>query len=159
MVPYRVVPIPDTIVDTARTSGRSPQYGHPTHVEIATGYGPCRSCLRPFRQGEEKRMLFTYDPFDGIDTYPSPGPIFVHEERCEAFAGPGFPPELAPLPITLEGYGEDRWLIARERVEGDDVDAAIARVLGRSGVRYIHVRNTEAGCYMARIERLEGGAA
>ena len=30
---------------------------------------------------------------------------------------------------------------------------AFERFLNTSGVRYIHVRNTEAGCFIARIER------
>ena len=46
--------------------------------------------------------------------------------------------------------------MARERVAngaGGDVDAAIGRLLAREEVGYIHVRNTEAGCYIARVDR------
>lgn len=71
---FRVLPIPAALAQEVRATGRSPQYGHPTHTEIATGRGPCRSCLRAFRVGEES-------------------------------------------------------------------------------VRYIHVRSTEAGCYIASVER------
>ena len=43
--------------------------------------------------------------------------------------------------------------MARERVVNGEVDAALERLLAREGVGYVHVRNTEAGCYIARVER------
>ena len=43
--------------------------------------------------------------------------------------------------------------MARERVADGDVDPAIERLLAREEVGYIHVRNTQAGCYIARVER------
>jgi hypothetical protein len=59
---YRIVPIPAGIAEAVRATGRSPQYGHPAHVDLALGYGPCRCCLRTFREAHEKRILFTYNP-------------------------------------------------------------------------------------------------
>ena len=94
-IAIRVVPLPSPIADEARRTGRSPGYGHPAHVELATGYGPCRQCLRRFRAGEERRLLFTFDAFAGLSTYPQPGPIFIHEEPCAPWDAPGaFPDEL-----------------------------------------------------------------
>ena len=154
MATFRVVPIDPAISDQARTSLSSPQYGHPAHAEPAKGYGPCRSCLRQFRSGEDRRLLFTYNPFTGLDSYPSPGPIFIHENACEPYEHEyAFPPELRTLPLTLEGYGQDRWLIARERPAESDIEIAIERLLAQSSIEYIHVRNTEAGCFIATIER------
>lgn len=151
---FRVVPIDPSIADRVRSTLRSPQYGHPAHAEVATGYGPCRSCLNVFREGEERRLLFTYDPFAGLDPYPSPGPVFIHEGECPVYSEPAtFPPALRSLPLTLEGYGERRWIEARERTCAGDIEAAIERIFANPSVRYIHVRNTEAGCYIARIER------
>jgi len=57
------------------------------------------------------------------------------------------------LPLTLEAYGRDRWMVARERPAAEDIEAAIDRLLGHPAVAYIHIRNTEAGCFIARIER------
>ena len=36
---------------------------------------------------------------------------------------------------------------------GSEIKPAIARLLGRADVDYLHVRNTEAGCYDLRVER------
>ena len=150
---YQVVAIPEDLAREVRATLKAPRYGHPAHVELAAGYGPCRACLRKFREGEEDRVLFTYDPFTGLDSYPSPGPVFIHRDDCARFADEGFPPELRDLPLTLEGYGAERWIVARERVADGDVDSAIGRLFEQADIEYIHVRNTQAGCYIARIER------
>jgi hypothetical protein len=154
MTGFRVLPIPATVTDVVRSTLKSPQYGHPAHVELASGYGPCRSCLRQFRTGTEQRILFTYNPFEGVDEYPSPGPIFIHAEPCASFSALSeFPEELRALPLTLEAYGKDRWIVSRERPQAEEVESSIEKLLSTRGVEYIHIRNTEAGCFIARIER------
>ncbi|MBV9737341.1 MAG: DUF1203 domain-containing protein, partial [Candidatus Eremiobacteraeota bacterium] len=65
-----------------RSLQTAPIYGHPAHIEVATGYGPCRHCLRTFNVGREQRILFTYDPFQGIEDVPLPGPVFIHAVPC-----------------------------------------------------------------------------
>ena len=153
MPPFRVTPISAEIAEKARQTGKSPQYGHPTFTEVAKGYGPCRQCLHTFRTGEESRTLFTYNPFEGLDAYPSPGPIFIHEQPCAPFAGEGFPDDLRAIPLVLEAYGEERSLVAEERIRDGAVEPVIERLLGLEGVQYVHVRNLEAGCFIARVER------
>jgi hypothetical protein len=155
MIRFRAIPISSAIARTARRDARSPQYGHPAHVERATGYGPCRLCLDTFRVGEEDRLLFTYNPFAELDASPSPGPIFVHANGCNPYSAPeGFPVTLRHLPLTLEAYAAGRWLVAREEVVQGDVEGAVARLFAHQAVLYLHVRNTEAGCYIARLERV-----
>lgn len=155
MIPYRVVPISERLASKVRETRKAPGYGHPAHSEVAHSYGPCRSCLRTFREGEERRLLFTYDAFGGKESYPSPGPVFLHEEACEPFAGEGFPPELRQLPLTLEAFANGRWPLTREPIQNGEVDEAIQRLLSNPAVDVVHVRNSHAGCYIARIERAE----
>src|SRR5687768_16713009 len=134
---FRTIAMSPEIAREARESGRAPSYGHPTHREPAKGYGPCRLCLETFRVHEEDRLLFTYDPFAGLDEYPSPGPVFIHADGCEPFAeADGFPESLRALPLTLEGYGTGRWLVARERVTGGNVEGAAERLFAHSAVDY-----------------------
>lgn len=83
---YRVVSIPPALAQEVRATGKSPQYGHPAHSEVAKGYGPCRQCLRKFHESE--------------------------------------------------------------------IESTISRLLGLPSVEYLHVRNREAGCYIARVERV-----
>jgi hypothetical protein len=89
-----------------------------------------------------------------LDPYPSPGPIFIHEHRCKPFAGDGFPDELRSLPLVLEAFGDERAVLAQERVRDGAVEAAIDRLLAFESVRYVHVRNLEAGCFIAQVERV-----
>ena len=93
-IPYRVIAVPTKVVDLVRSTMKSPGYGHPAHTEVASGHGPCRHCLRDFRIGQESRILFTYDPFFGLEKLPLPGPIFIHAEPCERF------PEQRDSPAT-----------------------------------------------------------
>lgn len=159
MAGFRVLPIAPALAEEVRNTLKSPQYGHPAHVELAAGYGPCRACLKQFRAGEEDRILFTFNPFQDLDEYPSPSPVFIHAKSCASYDElQAFPEELRSLPLTLEAYGENRWIIARERPAADEIESSVERLLHISGVRYIHIRNTEAGCFIARIERDSGEA-
>jgi hypothetical protein len=153
MVEYRVVALSREIADEVRRSSRAPGYGHPAHVELANGYGPCRLCLRTFRQGEEERVLFTYNPFPKDAALPSPGPVFVHKDACPRFDGPNFPPGLRGLPMTLEAYDATGAALLRVGVS-DDPEACVQEALAPPQVAYVHIRNTEAGCFIGRIERV-----
>ena len=152
-VPFRIVPIDARLATRARAEHRSPQYGHPATVEIAKGYGPCRQCLRTFRVGEEARLLFTYDPVPTGSGLPQPGPVFIHHEACTAFDGPGFPEELRALPLFLEGFGRGTWLVRREPADGEAIEADIAAMLRDPAIELLQIRNAEAGCFIARVER------
>ena len=153
MTAYWVTGIPEKSASQVRETLQSAQYPHPATVDVARGYGPCRSCLQTFRSGQEERILFTYNPFEGLDAYPLPGPIFVHRVDCQQYSGSAFPAGLRTLPLTFEGYGRSRWPVSREACTNEDVEGAIARLFAHPAVDYIHVRNTEAGCFIALILR------
>jgi hypothetical protein len=155
MVRFRIAGIPDTVADAVRTSLVSPQYGHPAHVELAAGYGPCRSCLRTFHEGAEERVLFTTSP--ATDALPAPGPVFVHREPCTRYDAADLPEDLRRLPLAVESYGADGRMLGQERVGGRPVEPVLERMLGEPGVRYAHLRNAEAGCFFARVARLTAG--
>ncbi len=157
MSSFRIIGLPPAVAQRVRQTRSSPFAEHPTHVEIARGYGPCRACLRKFEIGTDRRILFTYDPFAGHEPFPLPGPVFIHESACEPYpADGGFPEALRAHAFTLNAYGRGRVLRAQERVGGEDADASLERLLARSDVDYVHVRDTEAGCYDFRVERTEG---
>jgi hypothetical protein len=151
---YRVIALSQDVADAVRATHLSPFSKHPTYTEIARGHGPCRLCLRAFNVGQERRILFTLDPFAGLEPEPLPGPVFIHEAACVRHAeDAGFPGDIRGRALTLQGYSSGRRLVVEERVQNGVVDAAIERLLDRNDVVYIHVRDTEAGCYDCRIER------
>jgi hypothetical protein len=158
MTAYHVIAIPQATADAVRTTLVSPRYGHPAHVETARGYGPCRLCLRFFSVGAEDRILFTYDAFEGSGGPALPGPVYLHREACDRYPeGAGFPAHLLEHPLTLTAYGEGRVPLAEEQVRDGEIEPVLDRLLRRPEVRYLHVRDTEAGCFDCRIERAGGG--
>jgi hypothetical protein len=150
---YQIQGIPQTVAIAARETMKSPQYGHPAHAELASGYGPCRLCLNTFQVGTEERLLFTYQPFTDPAALPAPGPVFIHREPCERYEGPVLPEALRPLPLVVEGYGEAGNLMVQQRVGWDPFETVLQRILDSESVRYAHLRNAEAGCFIARIDR------
>ena len=157
MSSYRVVSLAADVAATIRATGISPFAEHPTHAETARGYGPCRVCLEKFQIGVDRRVLLTYDPFDGLETYPLPGPVFIHESDCQPYpADGGFPRSMRSHRLTLIAYGEDAIIKAQTRVVNGDPEPVVVDLLSRKDVKYLHVRDTDAGCYDFRIERDAG---
>lgn len=150
---YKVVPINNEVANKVRETMVSPHGKLPAFSSIATGYGPCRSCLRTFRQGEEERIYISYDPFSGVSDLPLPGPVFIHADNCSEYSSSGFPQALLPIPMLLEGFGDNSHLVITEPVDTQTIDDQIESVLNTNGVNFIHVRNAEAGCFIAKIER------
>jgi hypothetical protein len=156
MIPIRVVAIPTEIADAVRSAREDPHYGHPAHTAVAGEGAPCRHCLQIIAAGAEKATLFTYDAFEGIESLPLPGPVYIHAEACERYPeNGGFPAQLRNSPRTLNAYARGRRLLATEYVENGNVDAAVEKLFARPGVDYIHVRSTAAGCYTFRIEPVD----
>lgn len=152
---YKVVPVSQEITNEARKTLVSPQYkSFAATVSLANGYGPCRSCLRVFDQGNERRIGFTFNAFEGLSTLPDPGPVFVHEHECEAFDREGFPVDILGLPIYLEAFGRESDLAKRIRMDPDRIEIQIDDLFAMDEVRFINLRNAEAGCFIARVERL-----
>ena len=86
---------------------------------------------------------------------PAPGPVFIHREPCEGHTGAGFPPMLRPLPLVVEAYGEAGAILTQQRLAGRAPEEALEHVFADGGVRYVHLRNAEAGCFIARVDRAE----
>lgn len=157
MIPIRVIAIPTAVANEVRTTSKSPRYGHPVHTEMAKGYGPCRHCLQAFKVGEEQRILFTYDAFDGIETLPLPGPVFIHAADCARFPEEnGYPEGLRQYPSVLDAYGKERRLLDEVLVDDGSQPLAIQKLLKRPEVEYVHVRDKSAGCYDFRVQRAAG---
>lgn len=154
MTELRFRGIPETLAAEVRATLRAPEYGHPAHRELAKGYGPCRQCLRTFAVGEEDRILFTYQPFRDAGSLPAPGPVFIHADACERYDGTTLPPDFRALPLVFEAYRNGGWLVAQERVGTELSEELLRDMFDRHGADYVHIRNGEAGCFMARVERL-----
>jgi hypothetical protein len=155
MADFIVRPIGREIATQVRTSRLAPQYGHPVHRELSRGTGPCRECLRPFVVGAEDRLLFTYNPFGDSAEIPRPGPVFIHALACQPHSGPGYPTGLHGLPVLAEAHHDDGTMSAPRVVPAGDETGMLERLLEISSVRFVHLRHAEAGCFIARVERVD----
>jgi hypothetical protein len=153
MSAFQIHGIADSVAAEVRDTMRAPQYGHPAHREIAQGTGPCRQCLRTFAVGCDERILFTYQPFDEPGSLPSPGPVFIHADACERYESGALPQDWRELPLVFEAYETGGRLIARRRCAPGATDAEVEDLFEQTRASYIHVRNGEAGCFMARVIR------
>ncbi len=156
MTEIRVIALATETVKRVLETKSSPGYGHPAYTELAKGYGPCRHCLKTFRVGEELRTLFTCNPFYMVASLPAPGPVFIHTDGCERYDEmAGYPRELLHYPAIMDGYDSDQQLVARRTASGGNHELVLREMFENPAVRYVLVRDHEAGCFDFRVERTE----
>jgi hypothetical protein len=154
MSSFQVVAIPTEVAESVRSTGKAPVYGFPAQRELAAGRAPCRHCLRLIRPQEEELMLFTYDPFRELAQPALPGPIYVHAETCARNTEQtSFPEEYRGRLLTFIAYGDDRKVLQEIRLTSGNEEATAHQLFDNLEVRYVHVRSTEAGCYLFRLDR------
>jgi hypothetical protein len=153
MTLYHISGLGDSLTREVRRTMLSPEYGHPVIRELARGTGPCRVCLQRFHVGTEERLLFTYRPEERNGTIGAPGPIFIHAEPCERYAGTEFPADLYSLPLILEARDADHRIPLARRVIGAEADATLELLFTDPDVEYVDIRHGEAGCHITRASR------
>jgi hypothetical protein len=157
---FKIVPLSREYAARIRSTGKD-EFGHAVLEQVATGSGPCRVSLKPFKKGIDKRLLISHSPFTIDNAFNQPGPVFINKEDVEEYADVyRFPPEIKAnkksFPLSLIGYSDNQQMIFTQLVGDDDVDELIARIfIQRPEVAYLHARNAEACCYICKIERVK----
>lgn len=155
MSQFRITPLDESLVRRVRASLQDPIYGRPLSVEPATGYGPCRLCLRTFAPGEP-RILFLFNAFSPTQEADLAGPVFIHAEHCTPYGESSlFPEALASLPIVFRAYDADRRCLFEVSPKTGGEAAALETLLASPSVAVVHIRNAEAKCFIARVERTQ----
>ncbi|GAA4276441.1 DUF1203 domain-containing protein [Aquimarina mytili] len=156
---FKIIPITEAYAAKIRTL-KTDDFGHPVVEQLATGFGPCRVSLKPFKPGKDQRILISHSPFEKKNAFNQPGPIFIHKKEVKPYNDiHRFPPEIKKdkkhFPLSLIGYSNDQKMIFTKMVGDDDVDLLIAEIFKQNPeVAYLHARNSEAGCYICKIERV-----
>ncbi len=149
---YHISGLPQALIDQVRTTHRSPGYGHPVHIELATGTGPCRQCLQPFAIGQDRRILFTHRPVADGGTITAPGPVFIHEQECQRYDAAAFPTGLREFPLAIEARSDQSQVLECRIGSGREAERIVAEFLDRKPVTHLYLRHAEAGCFIARVE-------
>ena len=156
---FRIVPLSAEYAQNIRNN-RKDDFGHEVIEQVATGLGPCRVSLKPFKRNIDKRLLFTHSPFKIDNAYDQPGPVFINAEEVEVYKDIyRFPPEIKAdkehFHLTLIGYNEDQMMVFTQLVGDADVDELIIKIFDEHpNVAYLHARSAEACCYICKIERV-----
>ncbi|MGZ3872972.1 MAG: DUF1203 domain-containing protein [Mucilaginibacter sp.] len=156
---FKIVPLSASFANRIRQT-KVDDFGHPVTEKIATGAGPCRVSLKPFVKGVDKRLVFSHSPFEVDNAYNQPGPVFINSAEVEEYADVHrFPPEIKAdkksFPLSLIGYNEEQQMVFTQLVGDADVDELIGEIFDRrADVKYLHARNSQACCYICKIERL-----
>lgn len=156
---FKIVPLQMDYVSKIQTQ-KVDDFKYPVVEQIATGYGPCRITLEPFTPEKDKRLLFSYTPFDIDNAFNQPGPIFIHKKKVKPYSDiHRFPPKIKAdkknFPLTLMGYNEQQEMVFTQLVGNHDVDQLITTIFNTNKtINYLHARNAEAGCYICKIERV-----
>ncbi len=154
MEQFKVLPVDQKLSQHARTTLTDPIYGYPAPVTVvkAGEYGPCRACLNTFEAGD-RRILFLYNPFSANQESDFAGPIFIHDHNCQPYQSGGFPDPLRNLPLVFRAYTHTNEFVAAE-FPSEGAETAIEKLFSLPEVALIHVRNHQAKCFIARIERI-----
>ncbi|OQP50984.1 hypothetical protein A4H97_03945 [Niastella yeongjuensis] len=157
---FKIVPLSKEYAAQVRDTGKD-AYGHAVIEQIATGLGPCRVSLKPFKKGIDTRLLISHSPFAVDNPYNQPGPVFINKEEVEEYQDVyRFPPEIKAnkksFPLSLIGYSKEQLMVFTQLVGDDDVDELIPNIFElHSEIEYLHARNAQACCYICKIERVD----
>ncbi|HWB24739.1 MAG TPA: DUF1203 domain-containing protein [Chitinophagaceae bacterium] len=156
---FKIVPLSKEYAAQIRST-RTDEFGHEVIEQTATGHGPCRVSLKPFKPGTDKRLLFSHSPFETDNAFNQPGPVFIYAGEVEEYSDIyRFPPEIKNdrehFRLTLIGYDINQMMVYTKLVGDRDVDELIVQILSRHpDVAYLHARSAEACCYICKIERI-----
>jgi hypothetical protein len=159
MKQFKIVPLSKEYAAKIRTT-RKDDFGHEVIEQIATGPGPCRVSLKPFKRGVDKRLLLSHSPFSTDNAFNQPGPVFIHAGEVEEYSDVyRFPPEIKAdtkhFHLTLIGYSTDQQMVYTKLVGDNDVDELIIKIFDKHPkIEYLHARSAEASCYICKIERI-----
>lgn len=156
---FRIVPLSEEYARQIREK-RTDDFGHEIIEQVAKGKGPCRVSLRPFKVGEDKRLLLSHSPFAIDNAFNQPGPVFINAGEVETYKDiHRFPPEIKAdkenFPLSLIGYSKSQKMIFTKLVGDADVDELIPEIFeANPHIDYLHARNAEACCFICKIERV-----
>ncbi len=158
---FNYLPIPLVLIDKIRNN-RMDNFGNVVEESIAgeAGYGPCRCCLKQFKEGE-KRLLFSYAPIIADHAYNETGPVFIHENCLTYNETFKFPEEIKngtrTIRLVLRCYNNQKRMINASFVkDNNEVENTIATLFADPQIEFIHIRNATYQCFIAEVRKDQG---
>lgn len=150
---FQIDPIPTETLRRIRERGID-DLGNPVMSEVTTEDGfPLRCCLRDSVAGERVAAI-GYNPFQWSGPYAETGPVFIHADECPGYHDRHrYPAGFRHRQQIFRAYGPDRRIVDAVIVAGADAEPALAELLARPDVEFVHSRNVAYGCYMFTVRR------
>jgi len=150
---FRIVPLPADIAHAAREAARRGARDHAI-IEVDSPHSaPCRHCLR-WAHPHERVILFPYASIPAGRPYAESGPIFVHEQSCEAYGATATYPSDFRQGRVLRAYDSQDNMIDAVVVDREDTEAVIAQLFANPEAAFLQARSVTRGCFTFRIERV-----
>lgn len=113
---------------------------------------PCRISLTDAQPGDEL-LLVNYEHHDVDSPYRMRFAVYVRRGEETYDAVDRIPQQLRIRTLAVRAFDAEAMMLDRELVEGEDLEAAIARLFADPRAVYLHVHYAAPGCYAARIDR------
>jgi len=149
----QISPIPVEALRRIRERGID-DLGNSVVVQVdAEGGSPLRCCLRDAAPGERIAAI-GYNPFPWSGPYAETGPVFIHPEECPGYQERhSYPEGFRHRQQIFRAYSSQRRIVDAVIVAGADAEPALADLLARPEVDFVHSRNVAYGCYMFTVRR------
>jgi Protein of unknown function (DUF1203) len=115
------------------------------------GY-PCRISLTDSKAGDEL-ILVNYEHHAVASPYRMRFAIYVRRGEETFDATDTVPEQLRKRTLAVRAFDEAAMMVGWEIVDGEKLEAAIARAFADPRAAYLHVHFAAPGCYAARVER------
>jgi hypothetical protein len=115
------------------------------------GY-PCRLSLTDSRAGDEL-LLVNYEHHDVQSPYRMRFAIYVRKGEETYHAIDQVPEQLRIRTLAVRAFDNLGMMVGWELVDGEDLEAAIERLLASPQSAYLHIHYAAPGCYAAPVER------
>jgi hypothetical protein len=114
---------------------------------------PCRVSLADAEVGEEL-ILVNHQHQAGASPFRAAHAVYVRKGARQARpAVDALPEQLTSRTLSLRAFDDRAMIVAADLVEGDDLGAALERLLAGSNAAYVHIHFAKYGCYAARADR------
>jgi hypothetical protein len=141
----------DTFTISALPAGDVETHAPTAVRRPADDRSPCRRCLRDALEGEPL-VLAPYNPFTRPSPYAGEGPVFVHADGCEPFAGDETE-QVEGRTLSIRAYDADAMLAGAAVLPGERFEEGVRTLLGDPGVAFLHVHFAGPGCFAFRVDR------
>lgn len=123
-------------------------------VTVAENPGtPCRVSLEDAEIGEEV-ILVNYQHQPSDSPYQSNHAIYIRKDVERNFLLPGeIPTQFRHRLMSVRAFSKNHMMVDATAVEGQDLEAALEKLLANPKVDYIHLHYALPGCFAARVDR------